>query len=277
MNGRQPDSEFDPAHDCAFARENLEALALDALDAFERGIVEQHLRWCPSCRDEATSYERVAGLLPFAGEPGPPPSAAVKARLFARIGNVDNDSAPSAMPVPRTLAGTASSQSAGWMRSISTAIVAPLALALLVMGVWANALHNDLEQRETQLANQAIISTSLESSGQVQLYAVERTCPTCDGNGQLGVSPSNGMGMMVGQNFDPGQQHDVWQVNETGEKKKVCQLQVDADGAVMQMFTFPEELSVYTDVQITDGRGSLIYTSHLAGPGEDAEPTPASA
>ena len=67
MNSRplQPASHRDDSHsgECAFAREHLEGFALDALDSFERGIVEHHLRWCPACRSEAARYERAVSLL----------------------------------------------------------------------------------------------------------------------------------------------------------------------------------------------------------------------
>jgi hypothetical protein len=79
------------------------------------------------------------------------------------------------------------------------------------------------------------------------------------------------MGMLVGWNFDPSQQHDVWGVNSQGEKKKVCQLHIDDTGAVMQMFSFPAETASFTDVYITDENGTLTYVSHLAN---GANPAP---
>jgi hypothetical protein len=255
----------------------LGAFALGALDSFERGIVEYHLRWCEQCREEAASLEQVANLIPLSLPDEYVPSPATKTALFDRIARADSESRPLTMPTATAPEPTGPvATTPAWVKYASTALIAPLALALLVMGVWANSMRMDLAERDTVAASQETISQSLPSGDQVQLYSVEKTCPTCQGNGQLGVSESNGMGMVVGWDFDPSQQHDVWQVNNLGQKAKVCQLHVDDTGAVMQMFNFPESPSVYSEVYITDEHGSLTYVSHLSQAESPGDTPPAS-
>jgi len=256
----------------------LEANALGALDSFERGVVEHHLRWCADCRREAGALDQVASLLPLALTQTDEPAAATRAAIFDRIARDETEQRPIADPVPTALEPASPATSGpAWVRYASAALIAPLALALLVVGVWANSMRLDLAEQDAIGEGQDAISQALPSGAEVQLYSVEQTCPSCEGNGQLGVSTSNDMGMMVGWNFDPSQQHDVWQVNSDGEKKKVCQLQVDDTGAVMQMFNFPESPSVYTEVYITDQNGVLIYISHLGQANLPETSPPASA
>lgn len=74
-------------HDAA--RELLEALALDALDASERDGVLAHLRGCGECRAELALLERVAGELLYAAQPVPMSDAQrdrIRRRLLARAG-----------------------------------------------------------------------------------------------------------------------------------------------------------------------------------------------
>jgi hypothetical protein len=51
--------------------ELLGAYALDAVEADERRLIEDHLRECPRCRDEVAQHRDVAAHLAFAGEPAP--------------------------------------------------------------------------------------------------------------------------------------------------------------------------------------------------------------
>lgn len=255
--------------ECAFALEHIEAFALDALDRFERGMVEHHLRWCAPCQAEAARYERVADLLPFAVAATMEPAPETKARLLERIR--DDASQPemlSSRPAVRTVQEPVRSngERSGWSRYASAALIAPLALALLVMGVWANSMRTDLDEQRTDFQAQAQLDQALASGGQVALYSVEReaSCPTCHGSGQLGMSESNDMGMVLGWNFDPGKRHDVWGVSRDGDTMKMCELQVDPTGSVMQMFTFPDGPSSFTEVYITDEHGEMTYVSHLA-------------
>jgi hypothetical protein len=254
----------------------MDAFALDALDSVDRGIVEHHLRWCETCRVEAARSERVVEFMHYTVEPGPAPSPDIKASLMTRIATIDQEES---IPPARDRDVSAALQESGpaiaatpWWRHPSIVLVAPLVLALVVIGAWANALRSDLDERTIELESQVQLNNALANGGQVQLYSVEQSCPTCQGSGQLGVSESNGMGMVVGWNFDPTKQHDVWGVNSRGEKKKVCQLQVDDTGAVMQMFNFPAATSTFTDVFITDEHGTLTYISHLANASQGTPP-----
>lgn len=260
--------------------ENIEGYVLDALDRFERGVVEHHLRWCPSCQTLAAGYERVVKLLPFAVPLDAPPDLAIKTQLFARIAANDaGDPAPAVRRADTSppLQADRHQPANGWLQHVAAALIAPLALSLLVMGVWANSMRTDLDEQSIDRESQAELNAALASGGQVALYSVEKesSCPGCHGAGQLGMSESNDMGMVLGWNFDPDKRHDVWGISGDGAKMKVCELQVDQTGAVMQMFTFPGPQSSFTEVYITDEYGAMTYVSHLTqadeSPADDLE------
>ena len=69
------------------AREALEALALDALDASERGVVMAHVATCVICQRELAALENTVGELAYAATPIPMSPAQrdrIRARLMAR-------------------------------------------------------------------------------------------------------------------------------------------------------------------------------------------------
>ena len=69
------------------ARETLEALALDALDASEREAVMAHVAGCAECQRELAALESTANELALAAPPRPMPTAQrdrIRSRLLAR-------------------------------------------------------------------------------------------------------------------------------------------------------------------------------------------------
>ena len=69
------------------AREELEALALDALDASERDAVMAHVATCETCQSELAALENTANALAYAATPLPMSPAQrdrIRARLLAR-------------------------------------------------------------------------------------------------------------------------------------------------------------------------------------------------
>lgn len=175
--------------------------------------------------------------------------------------SADEEASANTLSRPSTRSAEFTPSSRSWTRHIPAAVVTPLAIALVVVGVWANSLRSDISDLDRDFDSQLALNGSLANGGQVRLFSVEQSCPNCEGNGHVGVSESNGMGMVVGQDFNPSQRHDVWGVNDKGEKKMFCELEVDSTGSVMQMFTFPDAQSAFTDVYITDENGAMLYVS----------------
>ena len=68
--------------DCETARENIDALALGALDADEAPALEQHLQTCIACARELRAARETAASLALSA-PAMPAAAALKARVMA--------------------------------------------------------------------------------------------------------------------------------------------------------------------------------------------------
>jgi hypothetical protein len=260
----------DPAGECSFCRDHLGAYVLHALDRVDQGLVEQHLRWCEDCRAELARHDIVATGLALqgvdAGKPAPLTWSTIRSRIAAdddspvsvRSNSVRDDGHPAD-----------ARRAARWLLASA---IAPLVLAVILLSAWSWSLQRDLAATQDELSNHTLLNSTLATSQQVQLYSMEQQCPTCDGVGQVGVSESNGMGMVVGWDFDPGMTHDVWGIDHHGERSRVCSLIIAQDGAVMQMFSFPDAPSKFTDLVITDQTGKLVYQSHIMATDEETAP-----
>lgn len=258
-----------PAGECSFSRDNLGAYSLQALDRVDQGLVEQHLRWCADCRAELSRLEGITTGLGLqgadVGEPFPDTWISIRARL------TDEDDERQVRPQGVAFRQGDRAPNAGRWLPISA--IAPLALVVILLSAWSWSLQRDLSETQAELSNHTLLNSTLATSQQVQLFSMEQSCPTCDGVGQIGVSESSGMGMVVGWDFDPQMTHHVWGIDHDGERSRVCSLMIAQDGAVMQMFSFPDTPSKFTDLVITDQSGNLVYQSHIMAVDELATPT----
>jgi hypothetical protein len=86
------------------AREALEALAVDALDAWEREAVHAHIQHCAECRTELATLRASAAQLALVVRPLPMPSTTrdrIRARLLARA-SADHEEITSMSVEPTT-------------------------------------------------------------------------------------------------------------------------------------------------------------------------------
>jgi len=287
QTNRTPDHGKSDQTECDAILEQVDAYALGALDRVDSGIVEQHLRWCPQCRNDVEAVRRAVDLLPLAAPVVDPPSPAVKNRLFARVAS-DNRSDPyeptgllrreerDAALVSSTTQhgryvsdgpGRAGLAASSWLRFAPPAIIAPLAIVLVVVGAWANSMRLEIEDRDRvqAISYQEELSQIVANGGNVQLYSMEPQCPDCTGRGRLGVDVADSMGVVVAWDLDPERDHELWCVDKKGDKSMVSKLDVDAAGGAMQAFAFPDEnMSDYTEVYIAQTNGEAMYMSNLA-------------
>jgi hypothetical protein len=247
----------------------LPAYALGGIDLVDRTLVEQHLRTCASCRDTVDAYSGIAATFPLLVPQDQEPDPGTWDRIASRI--VTEDATPlttthphaqQAGSIPPGVSRSVRSPQPTWTRFLPATLVLPLVLALVVVGTWANSMRHDLDELDGGGENSSI-STEMLNDSSVRTYAVERSCANCRGSGQLGLSDSSQMGMMVAWDFDPSEDHMVWGLTETGEITKVCQLYVHPNGGVMQTFMLPSGSATLLEIYITDETGQLIYVAHL--------------
>jgi len=269
-NGASPDSRH---LECRHVIDNAEAFALGALDGAERSRIEQHLILCGACRRAVADVRRVTDLLPFLAEPATPP-ASVKTALFDRIAREASDPPmPSMNPwVPTGVAASTPSQSAvgsgrpasSWQRWLPPALLAPLALVLLVTAAWANSLRNELDYLEAERNSRSALATAFNAEDGMQLYSLKPACPTCNkGGGRFGGNPDGSVGVVVAWNLDPNEQHQVWCVDDKGEKWMVSTLDVEPSGNVIQTVSFPQPLSGYRQIYVARHDGTADPDAEL--------------
>ncbi len=284
MSGRPPDHHTGDgatgALACEFVRDNLEAFVLGALDSADRETVELHLRWCPECRDEADALQRVASLLPLALSNGPAPSLGSSAALLERIAREDSErpaigSLATAWPAPAPNAPVSpvAPSATAWRGFVPAALIAPLAIALLVVGAWANSMRHDLNDATGAMSTQAALGQTPIEGGEMLMFAVESPAGNAKGGGQIGLSESDLMGMAVAWDLDPETELEVWGVTYGGRHMKVCELYIDQTGAVMQTFSLPERPSSLRELYISDEFGEMMYMLRPQ-PHADGSPEP---
>ena len=258
--------------ECDLVQDLLEAEALDILEPAEHARVQRHVQLCGACRRELADLHRVADLLPLLSEPATP-SPMVKARLFQQIadesepgprlvsfGNpwVDGSSPTHDSPAPAPVSG--GGDRPNWRSWVMSALVAPLAIALIVMAAWSSSLRNDLEVARSgeERGTVAEIAAGAGPNG-MKLYSMEPSCPTCDdtpASGHLGGDPEENVGVLVAWNLNPEEKHEVWCEDRDGKLIRVSDLMVEQSGEVAQTVNFPDAIGGYTTIYVTRNDGT---------------------
>lgn len=278
-----------PFHeDCAVVQDNLEAAALDILEPADHARVQRHLELCGRCRRDVAALREVASVLPLISEPATP-SAHVKSRVLRRIEQerapvlhrfpenpwvADEPSTGSPTPAP---ANTGSGGGSPWRVWMMSAIVAPLTIALIVLGAWTNRLQHDLDAARSGSGDAAGIIQDTTGSGGLRLYEMEPTCPECDdtpASGHLGGDPTQNVGILVAWNLSPGERHEVWCENRDGSVVRVSDLEVAQSGQVLQTVNFPDAIGGYSTIYVTstDGTEEMRVALHEDLPADNSTP-----
>ncbi|HZU74529.1 MAG TPA: anti-sigma factor [Acidimicrobiales bacterium] len=149
------------------------AYALDAVDADEAVLVEDHLRGCPRCRAELADHRDTAGFLAYAGEDAP-------AGVWERI--AEGIEAGTSPPALRMVVGGATppAEHRRWRRwSVGVAGVAAAAVGLLGVGY----VHTD--HQVGQLRSALASSRALEQATAAALDPRARRVALTSWNGTV--------------------------------------------------------------------------------------------
>lgn len=261
---------------CNQVRDELEAWSLGALDAAEMTTVDRHLSTCAACRQEADTLAGVASLLPLALDPVRP-SPDVRKRLISRIaedqaaasGSIDRQRVFPAVP-----AGATADPSTGSERSFhwSQMLIAPLAIALLVMSLWAFELHGQINDQDNGEPN---VAAAMLPDG-FQTFSMQSDCETCISTGKLLADPAKADALMVAWGLDPGEIHEVWCEERDGERVLVASLDVSETGEVVQPLVFDQPIAGYSKIYVTNADGDTVeirLDAHDTTPGQPATST----
>lgn len=258
-----------PQWRCDRVHSELGAWSLGALEPEETQLVDNHLGQCDACSREADHWKRVTAMLPF-GSRAVSPSIGAKRALMARVAD---DQLATAMPVrPISLAlarREVASQSVTTGRKLhwSQLLVAPLALALLVMSLWSLELRDQLD--DTRDARAEVTSAILPEG--FQAFQLTSDCEQCDTAGHLLADPDKSEALMLAWNLNPGENHEVWCEEGDGSRALVANLQVGEAGEVMQSLAFDQPISGYKRIYVIGPDGELV---EIKGSDLTREPAP---
>jgi anti-sigma-K factor RskA len=151
------------------------AYALDALEGLELEAFEEHLAHCAECRENVTTFQRVATELAYDVEaPAPPPA------LRDRILDQAASERPKVVALPRRR----------WALPVAATAAVAAGIAALALAFWAADLSQQLDevQAEQHRANEALIALTDPSAS---LFALDGA------NGVLVVNDESGEGKLV--------------------------------------------------------------------------------
>lgn len=260
--------------ECNFVRDNAEAFALQALSDEETARIVAHLAFHPACQHFVDDAQAVVNLLPYSMPLLDAPGLAVKLQLFDRIAA---ESLSTALPssryersgeiidalnqAPRPAAHVSSPPpQRHWTQHLSTILVAPLAIALMVVSLWAYNLNDELNSVEE---NDGLDGQGQLLSNNMSLYSMESPCEECSARGQIGAMPDQTSAMLLAWGLDPDEEHEIWCEESNGQKWMVSPLEVDAEGAAMQSIKFPKPIEGYKRIFVSGSNDSASDAPEL--------------
>jgi anti-sigma factor RsiW len=262
-----------PHWTCGQVRDELDGWSLGALDTTEASAIERHLAVCADCREEASRIAAVAVMLPFAA-PQVSPSAEAKRSLMARIADEQMAVAAAQSQLRSRPAAPPSSPDGSVGLSPryhwSQLLIAPLAIALVVMTLWSFELRQQVGDAD-EPAGPASLTTAMLPDG-VQTFAMQSDCEKCKSAGTLLADPEKADALMVAWDLDPSQVHQVWCEEGDGEKALVASLEVSDSGEVVQPLIFDQPIAGYTRIYVVNNNGEIVEINlkteehHLGSP-----------
>ena len=280
--------------------------ALGALEPSERQAIEHHIRTCDECAARVATDVRTVGMLPFAVSTRLKPAPDVKAALFSRIAHSQLAAAEAALPtaalkpglptlpssrevyaapIPATgtvptVAAPARSRSS-WLTAV---VVAPLLLALVLVGGWSLNLRTQLASQETALESQSSELTTLRASlanfgaGDVQRYEMQPQAGAPQAEGQLLLSADQKDAIVrVDLNLQQAEGGSATVlVNNNGTIEPIGELEYDEKGQGQTAVSFAQPLSPGQSIVIqaapvdsdVPGESSLLLSGSTAGMGD---------
>lgn len=238
---------------CADASDLLPAYALGMVNPEEQRAIDAHLATCPACRAALDRYDGVTGLLGTAIVPVTPPPA-LRARLLADAARSDVPIAPPDQPRPATR----------WRGLPTDPIVLSrwaaagygLVATLLVVGLVAAGLllRQTRDERDVARQGQTEVIEYLRNGGVVTPLAVAGSGSLpFDGAGSVVLTANQPQGMILVDGFLPSDADHIYRVwvARAGERTRIDEIRVTADGCGWLIFESPEPLPTYDEIGIT--------------------------
>ncbi len=179
------------------------AYALHALDPHQKVEFEDHLRYCPRCREELSALQEVAATLAFGADPAVP-RAGLRSRIMVQVADEHASERET----------SATRRWWSWRLTAPLAGAAALAACLAgALGLWANSLSSSLDEERSARERQ-------EQTLAVLGDPAARTAQLVGANGRLVVS-SDGSGALVLAGLQPapeGKTYEIWVIENNAPR-----------------------------------------------------------
>lgn len=194
------------------------AYALDAMDAAQRRVFEEHLDECPQCRTEVAELQATAALLGQATETVPPPG--MRHRVIEAIDAIRQDApvVPLDGPRPqrsrwprRQRSGTAAAR----RRPALAAVAAVLAFAVLALGTLYAQTAARLKRLDEQVAT-VDVGDDLVAALSAPDARISDVAGPAGGSARFVWSDRRNVGVLVGDRLPAaplGRTYALWLIN----------------------------------------------------------------
>jgi anti-sigma-K factor RskA len=197
---------------CADVDDLAGALALGAVDADELRAARDHLATCQEPHDELRSLLGADAALAASLQPIQP-SAGLRDRLMARVGEVPQEGAtPQVVPAP-VPAVDEPRPARGWLDWLPPKVARPLAVAavvaLIAVGVWGLSLSAQLSEQQ-----RALDEVAAAVAGGASAYRVDGEA----GRGFVVDTPGAGASFVVADvsELEADQLYELWLIGPDG-------------------------------------------------------------
>jgi anti-sigma-K factor RskA len=218
--------------------DDLPAYVLDALEAWERARVEQHLAACPTCAGALVDYRAVVGALPLALDPvSPPPEAWTTIRAAAG---------------QRQSLERARERRPAWPRWLRRARWPAVAVAIMLLAVWNGALHHELARRSPGPAPGPEVEALSRRPGRVVILKGVGQ-PTA--NARIFVASDGGQGHLAISGLPPlpeERTYQLWFVRKDAPALTGAVFGVDGRGVAWAKVSVPAALDDVRAIIVTE-------------------------
>ena len=238
-------------------------VALDAADAEEVRLLEEHAEACPACRDWFNELRvAAAGLGTLVPQVDPPP--ALRERVFEAVRREPRPLAVARRILPRGFARRPR-LSAAWLVAAASLVVAVASLA------WVALLQVQISDLRTQsvAASERVARidrlVSVLASDKLAVTSLQPVPSTPASSGYVFMDPNTGTGMLMCHDLPPveqGHAYQIWFVRGN-DRVSAGMLWPDHSGNGYTMIQVPADVQSFDSIGLTDepGDGSAWPTT----------------
>jgi hypothetical protein len=133
-----------------------------------------------------------------------------------------------------------------WHSFVASALLAPLAIALVVVSLWAWNLNSELDELQSPGNDTGTIA----DGSVIEMYTMENMAST-SARASIGSMPNGNSAVLLAWDLNPTEDHEVWCEEKNGKKWKVGSLAVGENGSAAQTIQLPKPIDGYARIYVS--------------------------